>query len=69
MNWPSIIRTLRERMFLNQRDFGTLFGVTWMSVYRWERGISSPHFSHRAKIIELCREKEVPIKQFILLKK
>lgn len=59
MNWPSIIRTLRERMFLNQRDFGALFGVTWMRVYRWERGISSPHFSHRAINI-------IDIKPFIM---
>ena len=69
MNWPSIIKTLREKMFLSQSKFGSLLGVSYVTVSRWEGGQCSPHFSKRAKIIELCREHDVKLKEFIFIRK
>ena len=68
MDWPSIIRTLRERMGMSQKTFGEFFGASLASVYRWESGITVPLTEFKMKIIEKCRELGVPLDRFILLR-
>ena len=68
MDWPSIVRTLRERLGLNQTEFGAIFGVSFISICRWETGIHSPRSSAKKKIIELCRENNIPMKFFALIR-
>ena len=68
MDWPSIIRTLRERMGMSQKTFGEFFGASLTSVYRWESGITVPLTEYKMKIIEKCRELGVPLDRFILIR-
>lgn len=69
MDWPSIIRTLRERLGMNQTEFGAVFGVAFVTVFRWESGRSSPYPRSKKKIIELCKEHNVPTDRFILVRR
>ena len=68
MDWPSIIRTVRERLGLSQTQFGAIFGVSFVTVCRWETGVYLPTSKTKKKIIELCRENKVPMKFFALIR-
>lgn len=36
------IRKARENAGMTQAQFGRLIGVTWVTISRWERGVSKP---------------------------
>ena len=69
MDWPSIIRTLRERLGMNQTEFGAIFGVVLSTVFRWESGRSVPFSRIKKQIISLCKENDVPMDRFVLIRK
>lgn len=41
-NWAQLLQRLREQLGESQEQFGERFGVTKMSISRWERGESEP---------------------------
>jgi len=50
---PGLIRKLRTRLGLSQADFGTLVGVSTLSVGLWEHGKTSPRGSNRTALVAL----------------
>jgi len=47
------IRKLRKSLNLSQKGFGKLLGVTYLSVNRWENGISKPGYLSQEKLENL----------------
>jgi transcriptional regulator with XRE-family HTH domain len=52
---PNDIAQLRKDMGLSQADFARLFGAHFMTVSKWERGISSPTAYQLGLITEFRR--------------
>lgn len=40
--FSALVKTAREKSRLSQIVFGLKLGVSWMTILRWERGISCP---------------------------
>ena len=50
---PRLIRALRQRLGVTQRDLALLTGVTVGAVYQWEKGISDPRDDKKAALVAL----------------
>jgi DNA-binding transcriptional regulator YiaG len=50
---PRLIRSLRERLGLSQRDFARLTGVTPLAVYQWETGVFKPKKEKKGVLVAL----------------
>ena len=50
---PRIIRALRKRLGLSQRELATLSGVTGRTVYQWEAGKSAPKDAKKGVLVVL----------------
>ena len=50
---PRLIRSLRERLGLTQKEMATLAGVTIGAVYQWESGKFEPRGEKKAVIVAL----------------
>jgi DNA-binding transcriptional regulator YiaG len=50
---PRLIRSLRERLGLTQKEMATLAGVTIGAVYQWESGKFEPRGEKKAALVAL----------------
>lgn len=41
------VKRLRKAMLLTREEFGQIFGVKWLQVWRWERGVNVPQLRHQ----------------------
>ena len=56
MNWPRIIKTIRNKNFITQTELAEQLGVSFASVNRWEQGHHEPTMKAKRKIAQICRE-------------
>lgn len=59
MDYPRIVKELREKLMLSQHEFAELLSVAFVSVNRWENGRTKPVYVVRRKIAELCKENKI----------
>lgn len=59
MNYPSLIKRLREKLILSQTELATILEVSFSSVNRWENGKHEPTIKVKRRIIELCKENHI----------
>ncbi|MBM4347779.1 MAG: helix-turn-helix domain-containing protein, partial [Deltaproteobacteria bacterium] len=50
---PRLIRSLRKRLGLSQRDLARLTGVSSLTVYQWESGVFKPKKEKKGLLIAL----------------
>lgn len=55
------IKKLRMALCLEQHEFGTLIGVSAMSVSQYERGARKPRLPTVRKMLDLASEKKVSV--------
>lgn len=55
MNWPKIIKTIRDKLFITQTELANMIGVSFASVNRWEQGHHEPTMKAKRKLAEICR--------------
>ena len=65
------IINLRSRLGLTQPEFGQLFGIHWMTVSKWERGLLEPTAYQTALMNEFLtatkkREVDVQVKAILI---
>lgn len=56
MNWPRIIKTIRDKLFLTQTELAEKIEVSFASVNRWEQGHHEPTMKAKRKLAQICRE-------------
>ena len=56
MNWPKIIKTIRDKLFLTQAELANKIEVSFASVNRWEQGHHEPTIKAKRKLAQICRE-------------
>lgn len=56
MDWPKIIKTIRDRLFITQAELAEKIDVSFASVNRWEQGHHEPTMKAKRKIADICRE-------------
>ncbi len=60
MDYPEIIKTIREQLNLSQEDLSKELDISFATVNRWENGKSIPSKMAKRLLIDYCREKELP---------
>ena len=59
MNYPVLIRQLREKMILSQTEFAVLLGVSNVTISRWETGKSFPTIKLKRKLMQMFTEHKI----------
>lgn len=54
MDYPSAVKSIREKLLLTQTELAKELGVTFATVNRWENGHCVPTMKQRRKIRDLC---------------
>ena len=52
---PDIVKDLRIKLGLTQKEFAERIGVHAITIIRWEKGVSTPHPVWIAKIQDLVK--------------
>ncbi|MDY6392383.1 MAG: helix-turn-helix transcriptional regulator [Bacilli bacterium] len=60
MNFPNIIKALRENLLVTQTELANMLGVSFATVNRWENGHFEPSIRQRRMIRDLCRKNKIP---------
>ncbi len=50
---PRLIRSLRKRLGISQKEMATLAGVTVGAIYQWEQGIFEPRGNKKSVLVAL----------------
>jgi len=53
MEYSDKIKSLREKMFVSQKELADILGVSFVSVNRWETGKFNPTIKAKKKLNEL----------------
>ena len=59
MNWPKIIKMIREKLFITQSELASKIDVSFASVNRWEQGHHEPTMKAKRKLAEICKENNI----------
>jgi len=63
MNYKRLVKGLREKLIITQEELAQLLGVSFASINRWETGKHEPTIKVKRKIVELCKENGIDIKE------
>lgn len=63
MNWPKIIKTIREKDFITQTELAERIGVSFASVNRWEQGHHEPTMKAKRKLAQICKELNINMEE------
>jgi len=50
---PRLVRSLRKRLGITQKEMATLMGVTIGAIYQWEKGIFEPRGQKKGMLVAL----------------
>ncbi len=64
----TLIKQIRSYLNLSQTEFAQQLNVTFQTVNRWENGKVVPNRLAQSKIYDFCKEKQVPVYDFIMNK-
>ena len=60
MGLPESIKQIRQKLFLNQKEFADALEVGLTTVSRWEGGKSIPNLIAIKKIKQYCAQNNIP---------
>ncbi len=63
MNWPKIIKTIREKDFITQTELAERIGVSFASVNRWEQGHHEPTMKAKRKLAQICKDLNINMEE------
>jgi DNA-binding transcriptional regulator YiaG len=63
MDYQRLVKELRVKLILSQQEFAGLLNVSFASINRWETGKHEPTIKVKRKIVELCKENGIDIKE------
>lgn len=63
INYQKIVKELRDKLIMTQKEFAQLLGVSFASINRWETGANKPTTEAKRKIVKLCKEKSVELEE------
>lgn len=58
-DWAKIVKTVRKKEKLTQKEFAKKMGVSCVAVSHWEQGNFKPRMKQRRKLAEICKELKI----------
>ena len=59
--WDKIIKDIREKLLLTQKELADLLGVSFATINRWENNKFNPSMRIKRKIKKICDEQHIKI--------
>lgn len=63
INYQKVVKELRDKLIMTQKEFADLLGVSFASVNRWETGLNKPTTEAKRKIVKLCKDNFVVLEE------
>ena len=63
INYQKVVKELRDKLIMTQKEFADLLGVSFASVNRWETGLNKPTTVAKRKIVKLCKDNFVVLEE------
>lgn len=63
MDYPNIIKALREKLLISQTEMAKMLGVSYATVNRLENGHHEPSWKTKRKIRDLCKKHKMEVAQ------
>ncbi len=63
IDYQKAVKDLRDKLIMTQAEFAKMLGVSFTSINRWENGQNRPTTTVRKQIVELCKEKNIELKE------
>ena len=63
IDYQKAVKDLRDKVLITQAEFAKMLGVSFTSINRWENGLYRPTTSVRKKIVDLCKENNIELKE------
>ena len=63
IDYQRAVKDLRDKLIMTQAEFAKMLGVSFTSINRWENGLYRPTTSVRKKIVDLCKENNIELKE------
>ena len=63
IDYQKAVKDLRDKLLITQAEFAKMLGVSFTSINRWENGLYRPTTSVRKKIVDLCKENNIELKE------
>lgn len=61
MDYPKIIKHVRDQLLVSQQELAKMLGVTFATVNRWENGHHEPNIKQKRAIRDLCRKQGITL--------
>ncbi len=65
MNWQKLLKDLREKMILSQKEMSELLGISFATLNRYENGHHEPTIKVKRKIKDLCKKNEINFDSYL----
>lgn len=63
MNWPLIIKKIRDKLLITQQELAEMLDVSFASVNRWEQGHFEPTMKVKRKLVEICKKNGINLEE------
>ena len=63
MNFPAIVKMVREKMNMSQEDLARALNVSFATINRWENGKTHPNKMAKQVFISFCEQKGISVKE------
>lgn len=63
IDYQKAVKDLRDKLIMTQAEFAKMLGDSFTSINRWENGQNRPTTTVRKQIVELCKEKNIELKE------
>ncbi len=60
-----LILEIRNRLYASQEDLAKMIGISYATVNRWENGHSQPNKAVQLRLYDICKERNVDLKDII----
>lgn len=61
MDYSKLIKELREELIVSQAELADLFGVSFQTVNRWERGTHKPTIKVKRKLAPYFKKHKIEV--------
>jgi len=63
IDYQKAVKDLRDKLIMTQAEFANMLGISFISINRWENGLNRPTTAARKKIVHLCKENNIELKE------
>ena len=66
MKWSKLLKDLRSKLILSQKEMAELLGISFASLNRYENGHHEPTIKVKRRIKELCNQYDMDFDAYMI---